>query len=139
MNYQKLSEQDMRTDSKFRMALNYLYMNQKIASASLLGAASKSFGLGHIYKVYLRLDQTAELFAAEIYLEAFSNKISIKSYKSFGFETDFVSLSLQETAVTKVINYLKSKNEFTHFTVKSAEIKDFLFGSLYKLTFANQD
>lgn len=68
----------MRTDSKFRMALNYLYMNKKISSASLLGAASKSFGLGHIYKVYLRLDTTGELYHAEIYIEAFSNKISIK-------------------------------------------------------------
>lgn len=54
----------MRTDSKFRMTLNYLYMNQKITKASLLGAATKSSGLGQIYKVYLRIDSTAELFVA---------------------------------------------------------------------------
>ena len=59
MNYQRLSESDMRADSKFRMALNYLYMNQKIAKASLIGAATKTFGLGHIYKVYLRVERTA--------------------------------------------------------------------------------
>jgi hypothetical protein len=136
MNYQKLTQDEIKSDSKFRMALNYLYGNKQIKSASLVGAATKSFGLGFLYKIFI-VDSNSQLFVAEIYIESYSNKITLKSYKNFSFDGEFASISLQTSAVTKLISNLKNKPEFTSLVAKSAEIQDFLFGSLYRLTFVS--
>ena len=112
MNYQKLTQEEMKSDSKFRMALDYLYSNQKIKKASLLGAASKPFGLGFLYRIFI-LDSNSQLFVAEIYDESYSNKIILKSFNNFNFDREFALISLQASAVTKIVGKLKNKPEFT--------------------------
>jgi hypothetical protein len=124
----------MRSSTKFRLVLSFLINNKKIQDASLIGAANKQSGLGFLFKVYLRLEGSSQLIVAEVYIESYSNKISLKSYKNLDFADNFVMISLQESAVTKVLSFIKQKTQFTSFTAKSANIKDFLYGSLYKIS-----
>lgn len=56
LNFQKLSDSDLRTDPNFRLAYNNLInTNSSLRSAALIGAAQKPIGLGFVYNVYFRL------------------------------------------------------------------------------------
>ena len=56
LNFQKLSDNDLRTDPNFRLAYNSLInTNATLKSAALIGAAQKPLGLGFVYNVYFRL------------------------------------------------------------------------------------
>jgi len=56
LNFQKLSDNDLRTDPNFRLAYsNLINTNSTLRSASLIGAAQKPLGLGFVYNIYFRL------------------------------------------------------------------------------------
>lgn len=56
MNYQKLSEAELRGSSRVRMVIEYLYQSQTmLKDAELLGACSKAYSLGFLYKVFFRV------------------------------------------------------------------------------------
>lgn len=61
MNYQKLSEAEVRSNSKVRMVIGYLTENQKITKFSLKGVAMKPFGLGFLYKIFITLGDQNQL------------------------------------------------------------------------------
>lgn len=87
MNYQKLSEDDLRTNSKLRIVLSYLHNSRKIDETSkILGAASKPLGLGFLFKVFVRTGLSQQIQAAEVYIEAYSDKVSLKSFRSINFD-----------------------------------------------------
>ena len=87
MNYQKLTEEELRTNSKFRMVLNFLHNSRKVnADSEFLGAAYKPYGLGFLYKSYFKIGITKQLVAAEVYIEAYSDKITLKSFKNLNFD-----------------------------------------------------
>lgn len=57
LNFQKLSDNDLRTDPNFRLAYNNLInTNSTLRTASLIGAAQKPLGLGFVYNVYFKLN-----------------------------------------------------------------------------------
>jgi hypothetical protein len=90
MNYQKLSEIEFRTNTKVRMVLNFLHDTQQITDSELLGAAYKPYGLGFLYKIFLTIGAQRQLTTAEVYIEAYSDKITLKSYKKVDFNTDML-------------------------------------------------
>lgn len=56
-NYQRLSEVDIKSDTNFRLVLQYILNNNAtLNAASLIGAAMKPLSLGYLYHVYFRLD-----------------------------------------------------------------------------------
>ena len=59
LNYQKLTDEELKTDNNFRMVLQALYQNTTLAKSSLIGATQKPMGLGFIYHVYFRLETGA--------------------------------------------------------------------------------
>ena len=98
MNYQKISQNEIRSDTKARMVLSFLNnnqnKNQKIANYVFLGAAYKPSTLGFLYQVFLKLANNT-LYVAEVYIESYSNKLSLKSYKALDFDSNLVSINLQ--------------------------------------------
>ncbi len=61
-NYQKILDNDLKTDSNFRLVYKYsLNQNTVLAKANLIGAASKPLSLGFIYHLYFILPNTGEI------------------------------------------------------------------------------
>lgn len=50
------------------MALAFLNNNQKITDSEFMGAASKPYGLGFIYKLFLKIGSQKQLAVAEVYI-----------------------------------------------------------------------
>ncbi len=135
MNYQKLSEQELRSNSKLRIALSFLYNTKKIgADSQFLGAAYKPYGLGFLYKTFFRLGLSQEIIASEIYIEAYSDKVTLKTFKSIDFTQNLLSITVESATLSKMITLIKQKTSFGEFTVQNAYAKDFLYGTLYKFT-----
>jgi len=86
LNYQRLSDEELRSDSNFRMVLNTLYQNSTLESASLIGATHKPMGLGFIFHIYFRL-QSGSIVRAEAHSELYSNKVTVRQI----FDEDFTS------------------------------------------------
>ena len=55
LNYQKLNDEDLKTDTNFQLAYQGLLNDRAtLASASLIGAAQKPLGLGYVYHIFMR-------------------------------------------------------------------------------------
>lgn len=135
MNYQKLTEQELRTNSKLRIVLSFLYNTKKVTSDSLfLGAAYKPYGLGFLYKTFFKVGLNQDIIAAEIYIEAYSDKVTLKTFKTVDFTQNLLSVTVESTTLSKMITLIKQKISFGDFTIQSAFVKDFLYGTLYKFT-----
>jgi hypothetical protein len=55
MNYQKISQDEIRTNTKARMVLSFLNNHQNITNYTFLGAAYKPSNLGFLYQIFLKL------------------------------------------------------------------------------------
>ena len=81
LNFQKLEESELRTDSNFNIAYQELIKsNKKYEGSSLIGAAQKPLSIGFIYHIFIRTTSNV-IIRAEVYLEVFSLKVTIKSIK----------------------------------------------------------
>lgn len=79
LNYQKLNDEDLKSDTNFKLAYQSLRSNNStMNNAALIGAAQKPMGLGYIYQIFLRLLDSS-IIRAEVYLELFSLKINVKN------------------------------------------------------------
>lgn len=45
------------------------------------------------------------------------------------------SFTFESITLSKMITFIKQKTSFGDFTIQSAFVKDFLYGTLYKFTF----
>lgn len=84
--------------------------------------------------MFFRTEKTAKLIQAEVYIESYSDKISLKSVSNVDFDSNLISISTQEPTISKIITLLKQQTEYTEFTAKEASAKDFLYGTLYRVT-----
>lgn len=115
------------------MVLAYLINKKRsLKNAELLGAAYKPYSLGFLYKVNFKLE-TAQLVTSEVYIEVYSDKISIKNFFQLKFDTELMEVNTQEDTITKIVAFLKSGKISEDFTTKQSFAKDFLYGTLYKL------
>jgi len=107
MNYQKLDYDELHTSSNFRMVLAYLYITKPFLNTSaLLGAAFKPYSLGFLYKLYFILN-TSDIVSAEVYIESYSDKISLKSYANADFDSNYNSVSTTSQIVQQIIQLIK--------------------------------
>ncbi len=108
MNYQKLTQQELRSNSKLRIVLSFLYNNKKIGSDSqFLGAACKPYGFGFLYKTFFRVGLIQEIIASEIYIEAYSDKVTLKTFKTIDFTQNFLSITVESVTLSKMITLIK--------------------------------
>jgi hypothetical protein len=55
LNYQKLNDEDLKTDTNFKLAYQSLRNNNStLSDAALIGVGQKPMGLGYIYQIFLR-------------------------------------------------------------------------------------
>lgn len=58
LNYQKLSEAELKVDTNFQLAYHALLnSNSSLAEAALIGVAQKPLGLGYIYHIFQRVQR----------------------------------------------------------------------------------
>lgn len=106
LNYQVLSDDDLHTDPNFRLVLHSLInANATLAKSSLIGAASKPLGLGFVYHVYFRLD-SGELDRVEVYIELYTNKLTLKQISVEDFTSNLISVSQTDNSTKKVLELL---------------------------------
>jgi len=68
--------------------------------------------------VFFRVEGTSQLVCAEVYIESYSDKISLKTISNTKFNEDLINISTQESAITKIISLLKEQTVYTDFTAK---------------------
>jgi hypothetical protein len=79
LNYQKLNDAELKSDSNFQVAYQTLKAsNSTLSAVSLIGVAQKPLGLGYVYQIFQRL-ANGIIIRSEVFLELFSLKITIKS------------------------------------------------------------
>jgi len=135
LNFQKLSENELKKDTNFRLAAQYLAnTNKDLGSADLIGAAQKPLSLGYIYHIFFRLVNST-IVEAEVYIEVYSLKITLKSLVNLDFNTNLIGLSQSDSSVTKVLAFLQKQIKLeTNYVVESVEAKDYVFGRLFVVT-----
>lgn len=137
LNYQILSDDDLRTDPNFRLILNSLRnANITLKSASLIGAAQKPLSLGFVYHVFFRLD-SGEIDRAEVYIELYSNKLTLKELRIEDFTSSMVSLSQSDNSTKKILALIAKQATNppleSQSVATSVSAKDFLFGRLFNV------
>lgn len=122
------------------MVLAYLYNTKpNLKTSSLLGAAFKPYGLGFLYKLYF-ITNTSNILSAEVYIESYSDKISLKSFVNADFDTAFNTISATNSLVQQIILLIKAQSSSLQLSsVNGVSSKDFLYGTLYKLQFATNN
>lgn len=122
------------------MVLAYLYNTKPtLNNSSILGAAFKPYGLGFLYKLYFTLSNS-NIISTEVYIESYSDKISLKSYVNADFVTNFNSISAINPLVQQIILLIKSQQQNSQLdAVSGVSSKDFLYGTLYKLQFTQSN
>lgn len=139
MNYQKLSDNEIKTDTNFHTAYETLLKeNKTLSSSSLIGAAQKPLGLGFVYHIFSRLSG-GSIIRSEVFLELYTLKATVKNVVYEDFKSGFVSLSQQDKSSKKIVSVLhkqasKPSLQGKEYQVQSIEGKDFIFGKLYKVT-----
>ena len=144
LNFQKLEESELKTDSNFNIAYQELIKsNKEYAGASLIGAAQKPLSIGFIYHIFIRTTANV-IIRAEVYLEVFSLKVTIKSIKVEEFNTDLYPLNQKDKSIRKIISVVEkqannpSLGDGSSFSVQTVEGKDFLFGRLFVVTISRK-
>jgi hypothetical protein len=139
LNYQILTDDDLRTDPNFRLILNSLRnANTTLKTASLIGAAQKPLSLGFVYHVFFRL-ASGEIDRAEVYIELYSNKLTLKELRVEDFTSSMVSLSQSDNSTKKVLGLIAK--QATNPPLESESVatsvlaKDFLFGRLFNVEY----
>lgn len=101
-----LSDDDLHTDPNFRLVIHSLInANATLAKGSLIGAASKPLGLGFVYHVYFRLE-SGELDRVEVYIELYTNKLTLKQISVEDFTSNLISVSQTDNSTKKVLEIL---------------------------------
>ncbi len=120
------------------MVLAYLYNTKPtLNTSSLLGAAFKPYSLGFLYKLYFIMN-SSNIVSAEVYIESYSDKISLKSYANADFVTNFNTVSATNPLVQQIILLIKAQSANSPLSsVSGVSSKDFLYGTLYKLQFVS--
>ena len=144
LNFQKLEESELKTDSNFNIAYQELIKSNKdYEGAALIGAAQKPLSIGFIYHIFIRT-QANVIIRAEVYLEVFSLKVTIKSVKQEDFNSGLHPLNLKDKSIKKVISVVEkqannpSLNDGSSYSVQTVEGKDFLFGRLFIATISRE-
>jgi hypothetical protein len=129
----------LRTDPNFRLILNSLRnANTTLKTASLIGAAQKPLSLGFVYHVFFRL-ASGEIDRAEVYIELYSNKLTLKELRVEDFTSSMVSLSQSDNSTKKVLGLIAK--QATNPPLESESVatsvlaKDFLFGRLFNVEY----
>lgn len=121
------------------MVLSYLYNTKpNLSSSSLLGAAFKPYSLGFLYKLYFIMN-TSSIVSAEVYIESYSDKITLKNYANADFVSNFNTVSTTNPLVQQIIKLIKASNSIQLSSVSGASSKDFLYGTLYELEFISDN
>lgn len=137
LNFQKLSDNDLRTDPNFRLAYNNLInTNSTLRTASLIGAAQKPLGLGFVYNVYFKLI-TGEVSKVQVYIELYSNKLTVKKIEAEDFIGGYLQISAEDNSTKKIIELISKQatnpSLSSNFVVTEVLAKDFLFGRLFEV------
>lgn len=144
LNFHKLSDDELKTDTNFDIAYQTLLNSDKdLREGSLIGVAQKPLSLGYIYHVFMRhLDGT--IVRAEVYLELFSLKATIKNVIEESFKTGLLPLSQQDQSIKKMIAVIEKqatkptlKND--SYTIQSVQGKDFLFGKFFLISISQNN
>ena len=143
LSFQRIDENDLKTDTNFNIAYEYLLnSNKEWQSASLIGVAQKPLSLGFIYHIFMRAT-CGTIFRVEVYLEIFSLKVTIKSIEKEEFTTGLIHLNQQDSSIKKIISVVEkqAKNptlQGNSYTVQTVEGKDFLFGKMFVINIAKE-
>ena len=143
LNFQKLEESELKTDSNFNIAYQYLIQNsEKVKEASLIDVAQKPLSLGFVYNIFMR-NSNGKVIRAEVYLEAFSNKVTIKKINYEDFKTGLIALNQQDNSIKKVVEVVEKQAtnpslKEGQYAVQSVYGKDFLFGKLFVVTISKE-
>ena len=139
-NYQRIDDSELKIDTNFDIAYQYLLNNNADArGAELIGASQKPLSLGFVYHIFMR-NSNGIIWRAEVYLESYTLKVTIKNVKGEDFKNGLVSLNREDSSVKKVIQIIekqanKPSLKNNAYIVQSVQGKDFLFGKLFVVTF----
>jgi hypothetical protein len=139
LNFQKLSDNDLKTDVNFKVVYETLLKEKSnLKNAYLIGVAQKPLSLGYVYHIFMRTANQI-IVRAEVYLELFSLKATVKSISNEDFSTDLLALSQQDKSITRILSIIEKQAtnpslQNNTFTVQSVQGKDFLFGKLFFIT-----
>ena len=109
LNFQKLEENQFKTDSNFNIAYQELIKsNKEYEKAALIGVAQKPLSIGFIYHIFIRTEN-GNILRAEVYLEVFSLKVTIKSIKNEDFSTELFTLNQKDKSVQKIVSVVEKQ------------------------------
>ena len=81
------------------------------------------------------------IWKAEVYLESYTLKVTIKNVISEDFKKDLVTLEREDNSVKKLIEIIKKQArnpslKENKYIIKKIQGKDFLFGKLFVVNFS---
>ena len=139
LNFQKLNDNELKTDTNFNLVYqSLLNSHQELKKAALIGVAQKPLSLGYVYHVFMRYP-SGIIVRAEVYLELFSLKVTVKSFNPEDFKSGLIALNQEDKSIKKIVSVIEKQANHpvlkdSAYSVQSVRGKDFLFGKFFLFT-----